>query len=65
MKEEGESRRSIRAACGGVSLMYQYSHCLALSGGGGGVGGGGGGGDDSRAQEEGRGEHNRVTEVVI
>lgn len=25
------SRRSIRAASGGVSLMYQYSHCLALS----------------------------------
>lgn len=27
----GASCRSIRAASGGVSLMYQYSHCLALS----------------------------------
>lgn len=58
---EGESRQSIRTACGGVSLMYQYSHCLALPHGGGEgaegrVGGwmrGGGLGYDSRAQERG------------
>lgn len=61
---EGESRQSIRTACGGVSLMYQYSHCLALphDDGEGAEGvvdgwmrgdGGGGWGYDSRAQERG------------